>query len=66
MQNRSKADSWRTAIHEAGHVRRDLSRLWQRQVALQTLQMRGYDRPSEGLWPVWRIELDLESDGDSG
>jgi hypothetical protein len=42
------------------------SHLRQRQVALRTLQMRGHDRPSEGLRPLWRIEPDLESDGDSG
>jgi hypothetical protein len=41
------------------------SRLGQCQLAPKLLQMRGHDRPSEGLWPLWRIEPDLESDGDS-
>ena len=27
--------------------------------------MRGHDRPSEGLPPLWRVEPDLERDGDS-
>jgi hypothetical protein len=41
-------------------------RLGQRHLALELLQMRGHNRPSQGLWPLWRIELDLESDGDGG
>jgi hypothetical protein len=40
-------------------------RLGQRHLASELLQMRGHNRPSQGLWPLWRIELDLESDGDS-
>ena len=39
--------------------------LGQRHLALQTLQMRGHDRPSEGQPPLWRVEPDLERDGDS-
>src|SRR5215831_10116837 len=42
------------------------SHLGQCQLFPEMLQMRGHDRPSEGLWPLWRIEPDLESDGDSG
>ena len=47
-------------------VGRDPSRLGQRHFASELLQMRGHNRPSQGLWPLWRIELDLESDGDGG
>jgi hypothetical protein len=40
-------------------------RLRQRQVAPELLQVRGHDRPSEGLRPLWRVELYLERDCDS-
>jgi len=53
-------------LRQFGDIRRDPSRLGQGLVALHTLQMRGHDRPSEGLWPMWRIEPDLKRDGDSG
>jgi hypothetical protein len=42
------------------------SHLGQCQLIPELLQMRGHDRPSEGgVWPLWRTEFDLESDGDS-
>jgi hypothetical protein len=31
----------------------------------ELLQIRGHDRPSEGLRPPWRVEPDLERDRDS-
>jgi len=39
--------------------------LGQGQVAPELLQMRGHDCPSDGLWPLWRVEPDLERDRDS-
>jgi hypothetical protein len=41
------------------------SRLGQRQLAPELLQMRSHDCPSEGLRPLWRVEPDLERDCDS-
>ena len=41
------------------------SRLGQRQLVPELLQVRGYNRPSQGLRPQWRVEPDLERDRDS-
>ena len=44
---------------------RNPPRLGQRHLAPELLQMRGHNRPSQGLRPLWRFEPDLERDGDS-
>jgi hypothetical protein len=41
------------------------SHLGQRRLTPELLQMRGHDRPSEGLRPLWRVKPDLERDSDS-
>ena len=51
-----------TDFWEAGDC---LSHLGQRQLTPELLQMRGHDRPSEGLRPLWRVKPDLERDSDS-
>ena len=53
-------------LRQPGDIHRDPPRLGQRHLASELLQMRGHNRPSQGLWPLCRIELDLESDGDGG
>jgi hypothetical protein len=53
-------------LRQLGDIHRDPPRLGQRHLASELLQMRGHNRPSQGLWPLCRIELDLESDGDGG
>src|SRR5262249_47153066 len=50
---------------EAHAKYRDARRLGQRHLAPEVLQMRGHDGPSEGLWPLWRVKLDLKRDPDS-
>jgi hypothetical protein len=47
---------------EAATVHRVLG---QRQLVPELLQVRGYNRPSQGLRPLWRVEPDLERDRDS-
>jgi hypothetical protein len=41
------------------------ARLGQRHLFPEFVQVRGYNRPSQGLRPLWRVEPDLERDRDS-
>ena len=54
-----------TAISAPAIRRAAFLRLGQRHLFPHLLEVVGHDRPSEGLRPLWRVELDLERACDS-